>query len=197
MPYRCLYVLALVGCQEKPKALPAPSVTTIEVRDGAGRVLASLRVGHPCRATVDRVELFVGGPPLVSQHGDERWTGNHGPDGTLLLRDGTTVARVFPTDQPGELAVFDKSGVALVSVVATKDAASVSSGGHLIRQLARKGDAISVDPPEFTISGTTDLILAAVLSAPELVPEVRGLVACERSIVPVPPVPASESKGST
>jgi hypothetical protein len=176
---RCLSVLALFGCQGTPKETPAPAPALIEVRDGTGKVLAMLRPGHPCRATVDRIEMFIGGPPLVSQHGDERWTGEHGQNGTTLLRDGAAVARVL--GQPSELSVFDPSGVALVRVATAKDAATVSNaGGKLIRQLARKGDAIAVDPPEFTISGTTDLVLAAVLSAPELVPEVRGLAACER-----------------
>ena len=165
----------------------------VEVRDGMGKVLAMLRPGHPCRATFDRIEMFVGGPPLVSQHGDERWTGEHGPNGTSLLRDGTPVARVFPTDQRDELGVYDPHGMALVSVVAAKNAANVSNAaGKLVRQLARKGDAIAADPPDFTISGTTDLVLAALLSAPELVPEVRGLAACERVFA----ASANGSKGS-
>ena len=181
MSIRPLLALTLLGCQGAPKDTATPLPVGIEVRDGTGKLLATLRPGHPCRATINQVEMFIGGPPLVSQHGDERWTGEHTQTGTQLMRDGTPVARVFPTGQPGELAVFDPSGVALVRIVAAKDAANLSNaGGQLIRQLARKGDAIAVDPPDFTISGTTDLVLAAVLSAPELVPEVRGLVACER-----------------
>jgi hypothetical protein len=194
---RCLSATALyatLGCQGKAQETPAPTPApaAIEVRDGKGTVIAQLRPGHPCRATVDRLEMFVGGPPLVSQHGDERWTGQQATNGTTLLRDGAQVARVFPTGSAGELGVFDPSGVALVRIVAAKDAANVSApNGTLIRQLARKGDAIAADPGEFTISGTRDLVLAAVLSAPELVPEVRALVACERVLA------ANGIKGST
>jgi hypothetical protein len=151
------------------------------VRDSAGKVVAQLRPGHPCRATVDHIEMLIGGPPLVAQDGEVRWSGEAAETGTMLLRDGSPFARVFPTIDPAALAVFDPTGVALVRVAAAANAATISNaGGTVIRKLARTGDAIATDPPSFTISGTSDLVLAAVLSAPELVPEVRGLAACDR-----------------
>lgn len=155
----------------------------IEVRDGT-TVVASLRPGKPCRATIGPTEMIVGGPPLISQLGTTRWTGSDGANGTVLARDDQNVVRMFPTSDPANAAVFDMVGAAMVRVKAEADRATVSdTASRLIRTLARTGDTITVDVPKLTVTGTRDLVLASMLSAPELQPEVRMLAACERVLV--------------
>ena len=53
-----------------------------------------------------------------------------------------------------------------------------------VRRLTLAGDKITADDPAMTITGTSDLVLAALLSAPELLPEVRALAACQRVLAP-------------
>jgi hypothetical protein len=177
-----LLVPLLGGCQAKAEQ-PAPAAPMIEVHDGTS-VIASVRVGKPCRATIGPTEMIVGGPPLVSQLGDTRWSGSDGSNGTAIARDGVRVARVFPVGDAASSAVFDPVGAALMRVHADGDKAVVSdTANHLLRTLARAGSKITVDHPSLTITGTNDLVLASMLSAPELDPEVRMLAACERVLV--------------
>ena len=155
----------------------------IEVHDGTS-VIASVRVGKPCRATIGPTEMIIGGPPLVSQLGDTRWSGSDGSNGTAIARDGVRVARVFPVTDAASGAVFDPVGAALMRVHADGDKAVVSdTANQVLRTLARAGSKITVDHPALTITGTNDLVLASMLSAPELDPEVRMLAACERVLV--------------
>ena len=42
------------------------------------------------------------------------------------------------------------------------------------------GATITIDSPALTVTGTDDLVLAAILASPEVVPQVRMLAACER-----------------
>jgi hypothetical protein len=94
------------------------------------------------------------------------------------------VARVFPVTDPASSAVFDPVGAALMRVHADGDKATVSdTASHLLRTLARVGSKITVDHPALTVTGTNDLVLASMLSAPELDPEIRMLAACERVLV--------------
>jgi hypothetical protein len=182
-------LVPLLGCQAKADP-PAPAPTLVEVRDGT-TVIASLRPGRPCRATIGPTEMIVGGPPLISQLGSTRWSGSDGANGTVLERDGQRVARVFPTSDPASTAVFDMVGAAMVRVKAEADHATVSdTASRLIRTLARSGDTITVEPgpgpagqPKLVVTGTRDLVLASMLSAPELQPEIRMLAACERVLV--------------
>jgi hypothetical protein len=155
----------------------------VEVRDGT-RVVASLRPGKPCRATIGPTEMIIGGPPLISQLGDTRWTGKDGPSGTTLEREGDRVARIFPIGDRATLGVFDLDGIAMLSVHTTPAGANVTdAAARLLRTLAVNGDQIVADHPSLVVTGTHDVLLASVLIAPELSPEVRMLAACERVLV--------------
>jgi hypothetical protein len=178
--FRCTSALVLaLGCQAKPQDAAAPAEVT--VRDPAGAVIATLRPGHPCRASVGGQELIVGGPPLVAQRGAVRWTGTARPDGTLLARDGEPVARVFAPD-PHLVAVFDPRGATALRVTIGQVAAVSNGAGERVRTLSPHGHAITADTPALTITGTFDLALAALLSAPELSPEIRMMAACQRAL---------------
>ncbi len=149
--------------------------------------MASVRPGRPCRATIGPTEMIVGGPPLISQLGDMRWTGTDGANGTVLERDGVRVARLYPSADPAAGAVFDPEGVALLRVQAASDRATVTDATNRpVRALVRTGTTIKLDHPALVVTGTSDLVLASVLSAPELQPEVRMLAACERVLVTEP-----------
>jgi len=183
---RCIYVLTAVGCQAKSEPPPAPALPAdVVVRDDKGTVLADLRPGRPCRATIGPIELIVGGPPLVAQLGDTRWVGDDESNGTTLSRAGTPVARVFPVGDPMTAAVLDPEGVALARVQTSGGDATVSNGaGQTVRRLHTKvGGTIVIDQLAATATGTNDLVLVALLSAPELAPEVRMIAACQRVLV--------------
>jgi hypothetical protein len=185
--FRCsAYVLVvLVSCKDSPtKVAPPAQATPVIVKDAKGGTLAELRPGHPCRATIGPQELIVGGPPLVATLGSTTWTGASEDNGTILSRDAERIARVFPIGDATSGAVFDLHGVAQVRVAVTGQTAIVQDKASIpVRKLTRAGDTISSSDPALTITGTDDLILAALLSAPELLPEVRMLAACERVLV--------------
>jgi hypothetical protein len=183
---RSAYVLVvLVGCKDSPSQItPPPPPVSVVVKDAAGATLAELRPGHPCRATIGPQELIVGGPPLVATLGSTKWTGASEPNGTILTRDDERIARVFPVGDAAAGSVFDLHGVAQVRVAVAGQTATVENKASIpVRKLTRAGDTISSSDPALTITGTDDLILAALLSAPELLPEVRMLAACERVLV--------------
>ena len=155
----------------------------VEVRDGT-KVVASLRPGKPCRATIGPTEMIIGGPPLISQLGETRWTGKDGPTGTTLEREGDRVARIFPIGDLATVDVFNLDGIAMLHVQATPAGATVTdAASRPLRTLALKGDQIVTDHPSLVVTGTHDVLLASVLTAPELAPEVRMLAACERVLV--------------
>jgi hypothetical protein len=200
---RSLLVLAaLAGCRDKSRdAAPAPGPDQkpdVEVRDGTGNVVAQLRQSRPCRATIgppqprsgeekqarSQIELIVGGPPLVSTLGDTKWEGADEPNGTILIRNGERIARVYPVGQPAAGGVFDLHGVAQARITVAGDVATLENKASVpVRRLTLAGDKITADDPALTITGTNDLVLAALLSAPELLPEVRMLAACQRVLV--------------
>jgi hypothetical protein len=184
-----VYVLvALAGCKaSKSKPIePAPAVTVL-VKDQAGATLAELHPTRPCRATIGPVELIVGGPPLVATLGTTQWTGSTETNGTTLSRDGERIARVFPVGDAASGAVYDLHGVAQIRVKVTGKVARVEDGSSLpVRNLTLADGTITVDSPALTVTGTDDLVLAALLSAPEVLPEVRMLAACERVLAKGP-----------
>jgi hypothetical protein len=145
----------------------------VEARDGSGAVIAQLRPGHPCRATVGPSELIIGGPPLVAQDGATHWSGDDRGNGTTVLRDGQVVARIV--DLSGVVSVIDPTGVAMVRI--GQDAIS-DAGGRRLRTIASHGKGFTIG--DLAVTGTTDPALAALLTAGELMPEVRMLAACER-----------------
>ncbi len=177
---RCLTLLAVLGCQGNAKE-PAPATpTSIEVRDGT-TVIAAVRPGRPCRATIGPIELIVGGSPLVAQLGDTRWSGESTATGTILSRDDTRIARVFPVGDPAIGGVYLPDGTALIRISTTGDTAIVTNAAsQQLRTVVKRGLAIAVDKPSLAVTGTSDLVLAALLTAQELDPEVRMLASCER-----------------
>jgi hypothetical protein len=182
----CSYVLVvLAGCKESPsKITPPAEVVSVVVQDNGGAILAELRPGHPCRATIGPQELIVGGPPLVATLGTTKWTGATEVNGTTLSRDAEPIARVFPVGDAASGAVFDLHGVAQLRVAVAGQTATVQDKASIpVRTLTRAAGKITSSGPALSITGTDDLILAALLSAPELLPEVRMLAACERVLV--------------
>jgi hypothetical protein len=182
----CSYVLVvLAGCKESPsKITPPPEAVSVVVKDATGVTIADLRPGHPCRATIGPQELIVGGPPLIAMLGTTKWSGADEANGTILSRDGEAIARVFPIGDAATGSVFDLHGIAQVRVAVAGQTATVQNKASIpVRKLTRAGDTITSSDPALSITGTDDLILAALLSAPELLPEVRMLAACERVLV--------------
>lgn len=156
----------------------------IQAKDADGRVVAELRPLRPCRATFSGNEMIVGGPPILSQVGTTQWVGATTANGTTYAKDGERIARVFPVGDPSGAAVLDMNGIALARITAAGDKATVADGSSApIRNLTKLGGTISIDEPPMTVTGTDDLVLAGLLTAPELVPEVRMLAACERVLV--------------
>lgn len=183
-----LLLLMVAACQggtaserEKPTSPPRKS---IDLRDVKGILLARVTEGRPCRATIEDEELIIGGRPLVMMHGETRWAGTDIDGSTVITRDGESYARIFPADaREDEMSLFDGQGVALLRVTASGDAAVVRDPGQSpIRELVRSATGITVKTPsgDATVTGTHDLLLAAVLSATELSTEVRALAACHR-----------------
>jgi hypothetical protein len=181
--FRRLLLVALAGCHGKKEA-PPPEPVSVQVRDAAGVLVAELRPLRPCRGSIGPLDLIVGGPPLVATVGSTQWTGSAAPNGTLLSRDGQPIARVYPVGDAHGAAVLDPHGVALVRIAVTGQTAVASNAaGVPVRNLKSEAATITVDAPALTITGTHDLVLAGLLSAPELSPEVRVLAACERVLV--------------
>ncbi|MDX2093548.1 MAG: hypothetical protein SFX73_37240 [Kofleriaceae bacterium] len=165
--------------QEEPQRTAAPAVpTAIEVHDTKGSVTAKISADRPCRANVDGIELIVGTRPVVATVGAVQWTGDDDNGGTLIRRDGEPVARLAPGQDT--LGLFDPNGVAIVRAMLSNNSVRVVSGqGALLRTATRTSTGIAVG--DQTVTGTDDLLLAAVLAAPEARPEVRALAACLRA----------------
>ncbi len=124
--------------------------------------------------------MIAGGPPFVAQLGSTRWTGATGRNGTTLSRDGAQKLRLFPESDRAALGVFDPTGTAIVQIDATGDRAQVhDAGGVPLRTLTKRGDAIAITGGP-SVTGTDDLMLAALLTSPELTAESRALLACDR-----------------
>jgi hypothetical protein len=177
---RSLTFVAVLGCggRVEPPA-PAP-IVPIEVRD-ATSVVASLRPDRPCRASVGPIELIVGKDPFVAALGETEWTGERGSAGIFFLENGRKVARVFPEMDAMSATVFGQTGEPLVHIDARPAGATITDGvGRTLRTLTLKGDSIAIDKPQQTITGTRDLVLAGLIAAQELEPEVRMLAACDR-----------------
>lgn len=154
------------------------------MKDAGGTTLAELKQIQPCRATIGPAEMIVGGSPLTSTVGSTTWTGSEDTNGTTYVRNDERIARSFPVGDAATGAIFDLQGVAQVRISVTGDTATVENKASVpVRKLTRTAGVINVSDPALTVTGTDDLILAALLSAPELLPEVRMLAACERVLV--------------
>jgi hypothetical protein len=170
-PY--LSSLLLVGgcrCGAEREATAPAAPPAIEVRDATGAVTARVVPGRPCRATVEGLELLVGGRPLVAQHGAARWSGEDAPNGTTLSKNGAVVARIYA----GQL--FDAEGLSILRIM--DDGSIANRASVIVRRAVAAPAANSVAIGDTTVSGTTDVVLAAMLAAPEATPEVRAMVAC-------------------
>ena len=180
----CISIVALAACNGGGKQAEPAAATPIEVRDDQG-VVAELLPIRPCRAKIGNQEMIVGGPPILSQLGETRWMGATGSNGTTYHKDGERIARLYPPADPSEASVLDTRGVALMRVMVTGETAKVTDAASIpVRNVKREVNALSVDAPvPLTVTGTDDLVLAALLTAPELTPEVRMLAACERVLV--------------
>jgi len=157
------------GCRGGGDPAPPPP-PAIEVRDAAGSVTARVVPGHPCRATVEGVELLVGGRPLVAQQGAVRWTGEDAANGTTLKKDGAPVARVHARQ------LFDEAGIPILRVL--PDGGIINRASVRVRSAAASPTGNSVAIGAVTVTGTADITLAAMLAAPEAPPDLRALVAC-------------------
>jgi hypothetical protein len=146
----------------------------IEARSG-GSMIARIVASRPCRADIDGNELLIGIEPLVVQVGNSRWTGDHADDGTTLRRDGTAIVRVRDAQDTG-IEVFDPAGAAILRV--TPEGAIANADGEILRRAEPLHAAIRIG--DAMVTGTSDVALGALVTAPELVPEVRGLAACHR-----------------
>jgi hypothetical protein len=145
----------------------------IEARSG-GAMVARVVAGHPCRAEVDGDELLVGTAPLVAQVGASRWSGDEAATGTTLRKDGEPIVRI--RDSADLVEVFDPQGGAMFHVLG--DGTVANPRGEVIRRAEQTIAAIRVG--DSVVTGTTDLPVAMLLTAPELIPEVRALAACHR-----------------
>jgi len=154
------------------------------VKDAAGTTLAELKQLQPCRATIGPAEMIVGGSPVTSTIGSTTWTGSVDTNGTTYVRNDERIARSYPVGDAATGAIYDLQGIAQVRITVTGETATVENKASVpVRKLTRAGTTITVSDPALTVTGTDDLILAALLSAPELLPEVRMLAACERVLV--------------
>jgi len=146
----------------------------IEARSG-GTTSARIVPGHPCRADIDGNELLIGTEPLVMQVGNSRWSGDAAADGTTLRKDGAAFVRLHDTPDAG-VEVFDPHGGAILLV--TADGALANARGEILRRAAPTSAAIKIG--DSVVTGTSDLVLGVLITAPELIPEVRALAACHR-----------------
>src|SRR5262249_19683359 len=103
-----------------------------------------------------------------------RFTGEDAPNGTTLRKNDAPVARIH-ADQ-----LFDSQGIPLMRVAPNGD---ISNAAGVVTRHARASDA-SVVIDELTITGTTNIALAAMLTTPEAPPEIRALAACHYLLVP-------------
>lgn len=174
---RPVLLLAVIGCQGDPPAASAAPVESIDVRVG-DKVVAKVTPGHPCRATVDGIEVIVGGPPLVATVGDVKWTAETQANGTTFKKNDEPVARIHAKQ------LFDAQGIPLIKV--TDAGAIVSGPGRKLRQatvVAGYAPKVQIkslagDAADIEVTHTEDVALAGLLSAPEADPTIRGLVAC-------------------
>ena len=156
------------------------------MRDASGAVSARVVPGRPCRATVGDLELLVGGRPLVATQGAVRWTGEDAANGTTLFKDGAPVARyharqLFDAEGLPILRIMDDGSIADRASVVVRRAAVVpaaTAGPGRTPGSAAAPTAGAVTIGDVTVTGTTDVVLAAMLAAPEAPPAVRALVAC-------------------
>jgi hypothetical protein len=181
LPSRVLFLIASLGtvaCQGKSQLdTPRPPRPVVEAR-AAGSTVARVVGGHPCRAEIEGNELLVGTEPLVAQVGNTRWSGDDGADGTTLRRDGTPLVRLH--DSATGIVIDDPAGATLLKVGI--DGTVANARGEILRraEASKASGASAIKIGDALITGTSDLALGVLVTAPELIPEVRALAACHR-----------------
>ncbi|HEY4176958.1 MAG TPA: hypothetical protein VGM90_09015 [Kofleriaceae bacterium] len=189
-----LYIALLPACQGSaatpaptagsatPKAAEAPrKPVLVEVKDSAGKLVARVAPSTPCEVTVDGLSLDVD-QRLAADNGPIKYSSEVTNGDLTLLKDGQAFARIGEPNQ-NELALFDDQGIASIRVaVSGGDAVVRDRAGSPVRELRRSGTSIIISSSagDMTVTGTSDLLLAAVLTATEASPEVRALAACHR-----------------
>ncbi|HET9624299.1 MAG TPA: hypothetical protein VFP84_23160 [Kofleriaceae bacterium] len=175
-------VVVLASCQSKaePDRPPRPPRPVVEARSN-GSTIARVVSGHPCRAEVDGNEMLVGTEPLVAQVGNTRWSGDDADGVTIVRRDGAPVVRL--RDSQAGVEVLDTQGATLLKV--SIDGAVANARGDLLRKAEASHTAIKIG--DSIVTGTNDLALGVLVTAPELIPEVRALAACHRLSVQADP----------
>jgi hypothetical protein len=146
----------------------------LEVRSHAS-VVAHIIAGHPCRAEMEGEELMIGTQPLVTQVGASRWSGDEADGAIMLRKDGTAIVQLRDSDEAA-IEVFDPQGGAILRL--SSDGAIANGRGEVLRRAETARGAIKID--DLTVTGTADVPLAELVTAPELIPEVRSLAACHR-----------------
>ena len=146
----------------------------IEVRSG-GATVAHVIAGHPCRAEIDGDELLIGTQPLVAQVGNSRWSGDDSDGATTLRKDGAAIVRIRDSEETA-IEVFDPRGTAILRLSA--DGAIANGAGEILRRAEATRAAIKIG--DAVVTGTTDVALGVLITAPELIAEVRALAACHR-----------------
>jgi hypothetical protein len=175
---RVVTLVLLAGCQGKSEPdPPRPPSPVIEAR-ASGTIVARIVSGHPCRADIEGNELLIGTDPLVTQVGATRWSGDEAENGTTLRKDGTAILRLHDRPDQG-VEVFDPHGAAILNV--TPNGEIANAHGEVLRRAEASRTAIKIG--DSVVTGTADVALAVLVTAPELIPEVRGLAACHRLFV--------------
>ena len=140
-----------------------------------------VRPDRPCRAAVGPIELIVGKDPFIAELGETEWTGERGSAGMFFLENGRKIARVFPENDPRQATIFGQTGEPVVHIEAAGSNVTITDGsGRVLRTLTLMTSSIAVDKPHEMITGTRDVVLAGMIAAQELEPEVRMLAACDR-----------------
>lgn len=174
-------VALLAGCPGQSAAdSPVAAPAGIEVRDATGETTARVVSGRPCRAMVEGVDLQVGVNPLVAMVGNVRWDGVEDGTKVTLTRNGVRAAELV-TDG-NRIQVLDDHGIAVIRTHVKDDTAPVYDAANTnVRTAKRSGTNVTIG--DMTVAGTQDLLLAALLTAHELGPEVRALAACHRLLL--------------
>jgi len=97
-----------------------------------------------------------------------------------LTRDGDRAARIVVDGT--RLQILDDRGIAVIRLRADADTATVLDGANTTVRTAKRS-ATSITVGDMTVTGTQDLLLAALLTAHEIGPEVRALAACHRLLL--------------
>lgn len=158
----------VVACQDATPASARTDEPAAIIARARSTLVAQVTPGHPCRATVDGVELIVGTSPFVAQHGADRFTAQDASNGTTFFKNDQPVARIHARQ------LFDHQGIPLVRVLDSGDI--TDSANAIVRRAVATTNTVTVG--DLTVTGTSDVVLAAMLTAREAAPEVRALVAC-------------------